>query len=233
MTDRYAWAGGTEAWLKHGKAGQPLVIAALPPFEEANRTRALLVRTLMQLTVHGIAIALPDLPGTGESLVATEHARLSDWRAAFAAATEAARRDHPLVHGVAIRAGTLIDTEAALASRWRLTPQDGPALHRELGRITKAAAREDGVDIAWPPSGEAPIEVAGNRISNDLLGALETASSEVPSPTRTVRLTGDAAPADRHLHGPPLWRRAEPDQDLDLADALADDIADWIVRCAS
>lgn len=231
MNAHYAWAGGTEAWFRHGKAGQPLAIAALPPFEEANRTRTLMIRVLMQLTVHGISVALPDLPGTGESLVATEKARLTDWQAAYAAAVEEARRDHPEIHSIAIRAGALIDAQADVASRWWLSPQDGPSLHRELGRIAKAAALEDGEPIAWPPT-SALTEIAGNRISNDLLAKLHNAALTSRDRTRVVRLTGDPAPADRHVDGAPLWRRAEPDQDLDLADALADDIADWIARCA-
>ncbi|VXC91907.1 hypothetical protein [Sphingomonas sp. AX6] len=231
MIDHYAWAGGTEAWWKHGKAGQPLVIAALPPFEEANRTRALMMRVLMQLTVHGISVALPDLPGTGESLVATQDARLSDWQAAYAAAVEEARRDHPGIHSIAIRAGALIDAQATVASRWHLSPQDGLSLHRDLGRIAKAAAIEDGDTVEWPSQSDR-VEVAGNFISNDLLVELQADSSPLADPIRVVRLTGDPAPADRHVDGAPLWRRAEPDQDLDLADALADDIADWIAQCA-
>ncbi len=231
MNGHYAWAGGTEAWFRHGKAGQKLVIAALPPFEEANRTRALMMRVLMQLTVHGISVALPDLPGAGESLIATEDARLSHWREAYAAAVAEARRDHPEIHSVAIRAGALIDVEAEVASCWRLTPQDGASLHRELGRVAKAAALEDRETIEWP-SASAVVEIAGNRISNDLLAELLTDYPLPSAPVRVIRLTGDAAPADRYIDGVSLWRRAEPDQDLDLADALADDIADWITRCA-
>ncbi len=231
MIERYAWAGGTEAWWKHGKAGQPLVIAALPPFEEANRTRALMMRVLMQLTVHGISVVLPDLPGSGESLIATRDARLSDWQSAYAAAVELARRDHPEIHSIAIRAGALIDAQADVASRWRLSPQDGASLHRELGRIAKAAALEDGETVDWPPPGDLG-EVAGNRISSDLLAELRTGFSQSSNPIRVVRLTQDPAPADRHVDGAPLWRRAEPDKDLGFADALADDIADWIARCA-
>lgn len=231
MNGHYVWAGGTEAWWRHGKAGQPLVIAALPPFEEANRTRALMMRVLMQLTVHGISVALPDLPGTGESLIATEDARLSHWRAAYAAAVEEAQRDHPEIHSIAIRAGALVHVQAGVASRWHLSPQDGASLHRELGRIAKAAALEDGESVEWPAT-SVVVEVAGNRLSNDLLAELLTGYPPLSAPLRVVRLTGDAAPADRHINGAPLWRRAEPDQDLDLADTLADDIADWIARCA-
>ena len=48
---------------------------------------------------------------------------------------------------------------------------------------------------------------------------------------RTVRLDTDPKPADRHVPGTPLWRRAEPDNDPALAAILADDIADWIAAC--
>ena len=48
---------------------------------------------------------------------------------------------------------------------------------------------------------------------------------------RTVRLESDAKPADAKLPGSPLWRRAEPDNDIALAMALADDIAAWIRQC--
>jgi hypothetical protein len=50
-------------------------------------------------------------------------------------------------------------------------------------------------------------------------------------PLRTVRLDTDPKPADRHVPGIPLWRRAEPDNDPALAALLADDIADWIATC--
>lgn len=219
--------------MRVGKPGQPMVIAALPPFEEANRTRALLVRTLLQLTVHDIAVMLPDLPGTGESLVATSDARLADWQAAYAAAADHARHDHPQVHSVAIRAGALIDTRADVSSRWRLSPQDGPSLHRDLGRIVKAAAWEERTTIDWDAVAQPgpAVEIAGNAIARALLAELESARIDASGPLRTVRLTGDTAPADAHVDGPPLWRRAEPDQDLDLADRLADDISDWVARC--
>jgi thioredoxin reductase len=39
MIDRYDWAGGSEAMLRFGPATGPIVVLALPLFEEANRTR--------------------------------------------------------------------------------------------------------------------------------------------------------------------------------------------------
>jgi hypothetical protein len=73
------------------------------------------------------------------------------------------------------------------------------------------------------------VEIAGNRVARALLEGLGAA---VPDPVaRVVRLTTDAQPADRKLDGPPLWRRAEPDNDIAFAEALADDIAEWVRTC--
>jgi len=50
---------------------------------------------------------------------------------------------------------------------------------------------------------------------------------------RTVRLETEAKPADAKLPGSPLWRRAEPDNDIAFAQTIADDIAQWIATCAA
>ena len=55
----------------------------------------------------------------------------------------------------------------------------------------------------------------------------------IPAPARTVRLVGDPRPADRAIEASPLWRRAEPGNDLALAALLADDIAEWVAHCAA
>ena len=59
MIDHYDWAGGREAMLRFGPAGGPVVVAALPLFEEANRTRSFVVTILRLLAARGIAGALP------------------------------------------------------------------------------------------------------------------------------------------------------------------------------
>ncbi len=201
----YDWPGGREAMIRLGPDTGPVVIIALPLFEEANRTRTFAVTLMRALAERGVASALPDLPGTGESLVATEAATLADWRSAFAAAAQAVGA----FASVAIRSGALLD--AGVAHRWHLAPQDGPALVRELDRL------RDGPTIA------------GNRVHPDLLATLAVAQT---SAARTVRLTDDARPADTIIAGAPLWRRAEPGNDGDLAERLADDISDWVRSCA-
>lgn len=208
--DHYEWPGGREAMLRFGPPGAPTVIAALPFFEEGNRTRAAMVDVLRRLAVHGIAGALPDLPGTGESLTDIADASLSAWRSAFAAAC--AHVGDP-VHICAWRSGVLVDDEAAAVSRWYLAPQSGEALTRELSRLRHLSGGMD---------------VAGNAISDDLIAALAIAEPTTTGRVRVARLTGDAKPADCLLPGRPLWRGSEPETDAALQQAVADDIAAWI-----
>ncbi len=247
----YDWSGGREAMLRFGPDDGPVVIAALPLFEEANRTRAVVVDVLRRLAEHGIGGALPDLPGTGDSLIETADATLADWRAAFAAA--AATLSGP-VHMVAWRGGALVAAGVSAASQWYLAPVGGADVLRDLRRAQSA-------------SGDTH-SFAGNRLSPTLIEELEAATcltSVRPelvegrpasitgadrkssgrtstgsagtdlgpsSLIRTVRLDTDPRPADRKLPGRPLWRAVEPDTDAALQAAIADDIADWIASCA-
>jgi hypothetical protein len=234
VIDHYDWPGGREAMLRFGPARSPVVIVAMPLFEEANRTRALVVTITRALAERGIASALPDLPGTGESLVSTEEASLSNWQQAFLSSATQLGNDHVSVHSVAIRGGTLIDTNAPLASRWHLSPATGEALVRDLLRARGVAAQESGDPIepdalALPGS---PVELAGNYLSQAMIADLQKALPSATAPIRTLRLETDAQPADRKIAAAPLWRRSEPDNDVALARLLAGDIAEWITLCA-
>ena len=231
--DQDAWAGGREPMLRFGpEDAATTVIVALPLLEEANRTRALAAAMLRRLAARGLAGALPELPGTGESAGPTEAMRLADLRAAFAAAGE---RVDGRVMPVAIRSASLLVTPDLIrgpasslqgdegsgtpaqgrgdVSLWMLSPQSGAEVVREWRRLRDAG---DGVTVA------------GNRIASALWKDLDDAA---PPPARVVRLQGDPRPADRIVAAAPPWRRAEPDADLALADILADDVADWIARC--
>lgn len=227
MIGHYDWAGGREAMLRFGPAGAPVVIAANALFEEANRTRALLVTVLRALAERGIASVLPDLPGANESLMPTEDARLGAWREAYAAAAASAGAQL----SVAIRGGVLVDD--GVPQRWRLSPVEGSRLVRELVRARQASARESGetfdpADLA-PPG--APVELAGNHLSRELIAELDAATPG--DATRTVRLAHDPLPADAVLPASPPWRRAEPDLDPALAALLVDDIEAWVRSCAA
>jgi len=219
VIDHYDWAGGREAMIRLGPADRPVVIVALPLFEEANRTRTFVVTMMRALAERGIASVLPDLPGTGESAVATVDATLEGWRSAFAAAALAAGAQY----GVAIRSGALIDRSADLDGRWHFAPQPGATLVRELDRVRQAAGGDSGA------SADSVVEIAGNRLPRDLLG--EIGAARPAEGARTLRLASDAQPADRKIEAAPLWRRAEPDNDPPLAQTLANDIAEWIARC--
>lgn len=212
MIDQYDWAGGREAMLRFGPDTGPVVVAALPLFEEANRTRAFVATILRALADRGIAGALPDLPGQGESLAPTEKLALADLQQAFAAAVRHLGRP---AFALAVRSGAMIDASAPVRGRWHLAPTEGGDLLRELKRMQQPG---DGSDFA------------GNRLSPALLAELEHASVV---DGRTVRLETDARPADLKLPGAPLWRRAEPDNDTAFAALLADDIAAWVRACES
>lgn len=217
--------------LRFGPDTGPVVVVALPLFEEANRTRAFAVTILRALADRGIAGALPDLPGQGESLLPTHETDLAKLRAGFAAAV--ASLTTPVVT-LAIRSGTLLDTDAAVTARTHLSPMTGADLRRELIRARQASARESGdpFDPASLDTATDPVELAGNLVSPALLAQLSDATPS-PQQTRTVRLATEAKPADAKLPGSPLWRRAEPDNDPAFAQAVADDIAQWIATCAA
>lgn len=206
MIDHYDWPGGREAMLRFGPADGPVVVVAMPLFEEANRTRAFVVTILRALAERGIASALPDLPGTGESLVPTADTSIARMRDAFAAVAGA--------YTIAIRSGAMLDA-GERKGRWHLSPQ-GPALLRELHRTRLA-------------NGSEADDFAGNIITPALIAEIDYFWP--PRATRTVRFESDPGEADHKIAGMPLWRRTEPDNDPALAALLADDIAAWVRRC--
>ncbi len=232
MIDHYDWAGGREAMIRFGPADGPVVVAVLPLFEEANRTRTFVTGILRLLAARGLAGALPDLPGQGESLVPTEYAMLAGWRTALAAAARAAAGGRP-VHLLSCRGGALLDHDVMAASRWQFAPAKGEALVRELLRTSAAAGAKVEIDLTNYNDEGGPVTIAGNLLSRPLLRDLNAADYVRDGAVRTVRLATDPAVADRKIEGAPLWRRAEPGDDPALAALLADDIADWIASCAS
>lgn len=241
------WVGGQEAMLRFGPADGPVVVASPALFEEANRSRAFLVTILRALAARGIASALPDLPGTGESLTLLEevHPFVESWASFDAVQAAAAGRP---VYGLTIRGGALTLNDQLLKGVYQLSPVDGERQVQELIRAGRAGrpvpdpAFEAAVErvAEWPinDSDLGPIlEIAGNRIPALKLALLshrpflKEPEEGDPAFVRTVRLEGDPAPADRYFPGVPQWRRAEPDNDPSLAALLADDIAAWVRQC--
>lgn len=224
MIGRYDWAGGTEAMLRFGPDTGPVVVLALPLFEEANRTRAFAVTILRALAKRGVASVLPDLPGQGESTVALEEIRLGDWNSTISSVVETIGPGRS--HLAAIRSGALLTHNAAARSRWLFAPQDGAAAVRDLLRTRHLAdASQDDGPL------DTPIEIAGNLISRRLLDDLGDAVPDRALPARVVRLESDPRDADLKIAGAPLWRWSEPGNDLVLTQILATDIAEWIAAC--
>ncbi|MBC3942551.1 hypothetical protein [Sphingomonas albertensis] len=215
--DTYDWNGGREAMLRFGPDSGPIVIAALPLFDEANRTRQFACTILRALADHGIGSILPDFPGTGESVIATVGAKLSDQRRAY---SELTQQLGARCYALSIRSGALLDTDADLTGRWHLAPQTGVGLVRDLERTRAAAGKSDRGD-----------EYAGNRLSPEMLAELRDAVPCEDGRYRVVRLDTDPRAADATYAGAPLWRRSEPDNDIVLAQQLAADIAHWIASC--
>ena len=239
--DHYDWSGGREAMLRFGPATGPVVVVALPLFEEANRTRAFAVTICRALAKRGVASVLPDLPGQGESETPLESLSILDLQTAYDALITVPDSEGRRSYGVGIRSGALLDALGLLYGRWHLAPQDGSDLLRDLTRVKQMEIGQSRIlgedwflDGSVPDEApDPPVRIAGNFISTSALIDLTVKKpfDEAGIPRRVVRLDTDPKPADRHVPGTPLWRRAEPDNDSTLAALLADDIADWIASC--
>jgi hypothetical protein len=211
-------SGGREEWvMRIGAREAPPVLFVPPLFEEMNRTRALIAAAMRRLAGRGLCGWLPDLKGTGESEAALAAAQWDEWRhdvAAAAAHVEQASGGAPLV--ASLRGGTLIDDAATGIGRWRLAPVAGRSLARDMVR-----------------AGLAGVEWAGYAPAAELRGRLEDAVPLDQQPLRIVRLRSDTGDADDKIDGPALWRRSEPGNSAELAEAIAGDIAQWRAKCAA
>ena len=215
---------GREEHLRICGSGDGAAVLLVPPlFGELNRCRRLLADVMDALALLGRGSALPDLPGTGESLTPIEQVTLEDWRTAVADAAallHGATGQRPIV--AALRGGALLDDAADASARWRLMPVDGTTILRELARAQRLTT-VSGVQAAGPAFAGTPLAAA-------LAGPLNTA---VPQATaRIARLADDPKTADHRIPGSPLWRRAEPGRDLDMARAIAADIDRMAKTCA-
>lgn len=216
--EQYSGAKGPEWLLRIGDPAAAPVLFIAPLFEEMNRTRALIVATMRALAADGHCCWLPDLTGTGESLVSLDKVGWNDWRHdVTSAAQHVTNTSGPASVSVAIRGGCLLD-DALDAPHWRFAPIAGVSLARDLDRASLGGGAE------W----------AGYA---DASPALRTALAEAtPAPAddvRVVRLATDAGAADLKVEGPALWRRSEPGNSIELAAALAQDIAAWRRICAA
>lgn len=197
------------SWLRFGVNHDLQLLVIEPLFEEANRCRKLIVDIMRALDGLGIGSRLADLPGTGESTVDIAGVRIADWQAAIQGYAPA------LV--ASFRGGALVD-EAASVGVWRFAPETGIRVVRDLKRAALASSDS--------------TLYAGHALGEAFLAELEAATPFPLPRLRTVRLDSDAGEADAKVPGSPLWRRAEPGEDSELAATLAADLADWAKQCA-
>lgn len=223
----YLWRGADERLFVVGEGRDVLILPAL--FAEANRTRAFTVALARKLAVEGMRCTLPDLPGTLESTRTIEKVSWSDWCGAVEQVTGSL--DQPVV--VAIRGGALLP--ARDAPRLHFASTSGDRLLRDLLRSRLASDKEAGLPTTMAAlSGtvaSGPQQLAGFDLTPTLTRPLSEAQI-VPDAVE-VRMTTDAAPADRQIEGTYLWRRAEPGRDDTMAAALAQVVIEWSAQCAA
>ena len=186
-----------------------LIIPAL--FEEANRTRRMLVETMRALAAAGVASVLPDLPGCNESLAPLELQTLGDWRVAIATAVANLAATHILT----LRGGALLAADDMPG--WRFEPVGGAQALRPMLRARTVAAREEGrsetMDGLLADARERGIELIGYRLGAAMVRELEAGKTTVSA--------GQPALSLDELGGAALWLRSEPGEDAELSAALA------------
>lgn len=211
-------------------SGSPITMLVLPAlFEEANRMRRFTVSVMRGLAERGIGTVLPDLPGTGESLLALANVSIADWQNAVASVIDVVRAECGQCLTIAIRGGALLDASADHG--WRLAPETGERILRDLVRATALTAGVSASDVDRKARTEATA-LAGQVLSPKMYSELSTAI--LPSAKRhTVRLTEDIGLRDGSMPGTRLWRSAEPADDPDFAAAAVGSIVDWSARCVA
>lgn len=189
---------------------RPVRVLIIPaPFDEANRLRRLLVRTMRLLDAAGIDSVLPDLPGTNESLLPLGAMTLPHWhQAMISAATH-----FGATHILAVRGGALV--APSTLPGWSYAPTTGAAILRQMIRMRVLASREAGREensATLLEQGSANgLELAGYQLCATMVAGLQAAA---PTDSLTTIQQSDVG-------GSGLWLRAEPDDDVNQAEALA------------
>ena len=224
----YEFAGRREYCLGIGDAGATRTVMFVPPlFDEMNRTRAMLVAAMRDLSWRGVQSLLPDLPGCNESTSPIVEQTVESWRAAMATAAE----QFGATHIATLRGGALLTGGIALPE-WRLAPAKGASLLKTMLRTRIAADKEAGkastADSLLAEANVAPVELAGYTLSAAMLFSLGHSEANTGEMVREVTL-GDGPGA---VIGSPLWLRAEPQSDQAMSVAIATDLDRWSASCS-
>jgi hypothetical protein len=203
------------------------ILLVAPLFDEMNRTRRVLASTMRALAEKGIASFLPDLPGTNESSADLVDQDISRWQDAVSAAAE----QHGATHIASIRGGALVDLASPYLPHWRLAPVKGAILLKTMLRTRVAGDREAGVttsaDNLVIEAAHKPVLLGGNWLNPLMVSQLNEAVPVEVDTLRTVSLGAE----DSAIKGSALWLRAEPQDDPQLAQAMADDLDRWSASC--
>lgn len=232
MIGQYSFSGHSEQYVHLGRRHARQILIIPPFFEEMNRTRWLLLAAMRTLDEARIGTILPDLPGQNESLVPDEAISLSEWRTAL---ERLAGQSGVIIDMVAaFRSGAMIDDAVYCGKHWRMAPEDGPELLRQLVRTRLAAERETGTgmskELLLAQARLESTEFSGFHLPPTMIAELEAAALPVHEEPRTVMLEGSTAKADAYLSGKPVWRQNEPEADHWLAQQIAADMAAWVHR---
>ena len=210
----YPTGGGEELILRFGASYATQVVLIESLFEERNFLRRIAVQVGRALQSYDIGCSIPDIPGTGESLIDMADVTFPGWQHAVAdAARFVEKKNGTLPFIAALRGGALIDHTASAKAWWRFAPATGAELLRPMRQARRIRGAADQQDHA------------GYRLNEAMVAALDAATPQ--SPTGPLRQT--AVRPD----GIAPWRLAEPGNDEVLANALADDLAQWIATCAA
>ncbi|MFC4295553.1 hypothetical protein ACFO0A_10855 [Novosphingobium tardum] len=206
--------------LETGPGDGPRVLVIPALFEEANRTRRLLVSTMRMLAAEGVGCVLPDLPGCNESLSPLGKQTLSSWRNAV----NAALSHFGAAHILAVRGGASLAPAGVIG--WRLAPAPGSVLLRQMVRARMLADREGG---NFRPEEDYHVEgrthgitLGGYRLSAQMVSELEADGAPPLDALRDI--AADALP------GSPLWLRIEPGENAAQSRELAQMIASEILH---
>lgn len=229
MTSRPVWRtysinGHDEGVMRLGVGHSRQILIVPPLFDEANRTRRMLVQAMRLLDQAEVGSLLVDLPGCNESRQSLHQQSLDIWRQAVReCASQCAA-----THIASLRGGALVDDGAVDLPHWRLAPAKGASLFKTMIRTRIAGDKEAGKAtteaelLETAKSGS--IELAGNQLGPDMVAQLAVAEAR-DLPELTVRALG------QDIMGSPLWLRAEPQDDPAMSAAIAADLAEWSASC--
>jgi len=225
----YIFNGLQELCLRCGEQNGSQILLIPPLFDEFNKMRGFLVAIMRGLADHNIGTILPDLPGMNESIAPPEKQNMATWQRALITCID---QIGPVSHVAAFRGGCILDISPKVDAIWQFSPISEAQVLKTLIRAQIAADKTAGgpsslEDLTRRTRSQITI-LAGHPLSPEMSKYLQNVSSPGKyRDIRTVRMETDRQEADYSVSGTPLWLRSEPDNDLQMAKILADDIHQW------